>query len=232
MIGPMNSCPFHVGGGTTATKRAYDFVKAAVGTGGSADEDTIEDLWRRCKAIGLASANSHDLRVVYQFWPHLATDLIPWYERTLGIQPGPGQTENERRDAVIVEWIRKNDARPDAIAGSLKALDSRFSVLYVNHDQEVATVPGRVFAPHDPSLEGPSFGYRGYSQLANYSSSYIIRVHFDVGYSGRLQAEDALTYERARSIVLRTLPSVESLALFTEPAFTLGQSLLGLGALA
>lgn len=207
MWGSQNPWPFRWGGGPTETSKAYKLLKQAVGIGGSADrEDTIDALWRRSRAKGLAAATSSCRRAVYNAWAHLATDALPYYERALGIALSPESSDASRRTEVAALMTTRLSAALPHLQTQLEAIDSRLSLLSLDYDKQQITHFGRVFDSLDPGAEGV-YGGEGFSKWPNFSTNFIVRILFDVGYPGALIPSDARVQEAARSMVLDVIPS-------------------------
>lgn len=206
-LGSLNNLPFRVGGGPTAAESAYSVLRQAVGTGGSAANDRgIEGLWRRSEAKGLAAAASSMRRAMLQAFPYLATDLLPYYERILGLVPQG--SEEERRQAVVALWTANADNPTQVLLAQLQRIDARLSLIEEPHSRAATVQYGRAFAPHDPALEAPAFGLtRGHVQFPNYSTDMILRVLFSVGHTGPLTGAELLIVERVKSELRKALPS-------------------------
>ena len=214
MIGSLNPCPFRVGGGPTASSKAYTTIRRAVGEGGSAPDDRgIDGVWRRSRAKGLAAATNAKRRALLQAFPHLATDALPYYERILGLLSVGA--EAERRDVVVPLWTRRPLKSTDELETSLQAIDARFSLVTTSREQSTTTQHGRAFAPLHPALESPAFGLNGFSLLPNYSSGFQVFVLFDVGHAGNVTAQEARLLEQARELLRSALPSWVDLAIST-----------------
>jgi hypothetical protein len=233
VIGSLNPCPFQVGGGPTPKSRAYQVIRQAVGQGGSAENDRgIDGLWRRARAEGLASATSSSRRALLQAFPFLATDLLPYYERILGIVPGEDATEAKRSDLVVERWTRKPIQSWNELLAALQAIDTRLSLILPGDEREIVTEYGRGFDSHDVGKDGPQFGITGgVTQWPAYSTRQVLLVTFTLSYTGVPKPDDQAVLERARALLLESLPSDEEFSITTEN-FILGQVTLGLGRLA
>lgn len=228
-IGPLNPIPTEVGGGASETEKAYGIISRAMGTGGIAqNEEGIDGLWRRSRAKGLAAATSAYRRAVYNAFPHLATDLLPSYERTLGLTAAPGATEQQRREAVWDAYVTQASAVVPELSRRLEAIDARFALVEVAHDYQVTTIHGRAFGAHDVADEVPAFGGPGYSIAPNYSTDFTQKVNFAVGYGGALLPSDGRKYESAKSALRALLPSWVDFSICTSTGFYLNQSPLDL----
>ncbi len=200
----MNPCPEQVGGVPTRTSKAYGLIRAAVGTGGSAKNDLgLEGLWRRSKAHGLAAATSSIERAVVQLDPHLATDFLPYYERVLGLVPGPNDPQATRAENAASLWTRTIDASIPNVAAELAKIDARLSVLSFSHDLSATVHEGRAFGAHDPADEPPVFSGVGYAILPNYSTDFVVHVRFATGHTGPYTAAELLIVERVKTLTIR-----------------------------
>ena len=227
MIGGRSPLPIRLGGGKSRTQQIFEFTKRAVGEGGSSGDDSgIEALWRSSRAKGLAAGESSELRALNQGWPHLATDAIPYYERILGLVPGPGATETERRAEIVPRWDAKQDSSIPGLTKALQAIDARFSIGRLDFDEATTTITGRAFAAHDLALEGPAFGGAGFSAYPFYSDMLIYRLLFAVGYPGPLLPVDTRLAEAAKTLVRYAIPATHGFSLHTSVGFILDYSSL------
>jgi len=209
MLGSLNPLPFRVGGGPTPAQRAYRTLRQAVGEGGSAPNDRgIEGLWRRSEAKGLAAATSHCKRALNQAFPYLATDLLPYYERILGLIPDADATEAARRAVVVSLWTKRAENATPMLLERLQAIDPRLSMLEPPHSQAATAQYGRAFAPLDETLEGPLFKLeRGHALMPGYSSDMIVSVLFAVGHTGPLTAAELRVVENVKVLLRDALQS-------------------------
>ena len=217
-LGSLNPVPIRVGGGLTTAQRAYRALRQAVGEGGSAPNDRgIEGLWRRSEAKGLAAASSHCRRALNQASPQLATDLLPYYERILGLVPDTNATEARRREDIVPLWTKLTaNASPDVLQ-QLQRIDSRLSLINPPHFGAAVTQFGRAFAPVDSALEAPIFSLeRGHVQYPNYSTDMIVRVLVAVGHSGPLSNDEARIVETARVLLQAILPSTSDFTIVID----------------
>jgi len=224
MIGALNPCPFRVGGGPPPSARVYYAMRRSVGRGGSAKDDTgLDGLWRRSRAKGLAAIWSAKERAVLQFFPHLATDGIPYYEGLTGLVRAKGECESAYRIrlwAAFVASIRSDCPHMDA---DLKAIDSRIEIL--EPGASTTTQHGRAFGPLHASLESPPMVA---SIVPNYSTDFVLYVLFDVGHSGPPTTSEERTIERIHAYLRGVLPSWCSFVVVTEVGFILDLSSLDL----
>lgn len=222
-LGSLNPFPFRHGGGPTPASRIYRQLRLAVGRGGSADtEDGIDGLWRRSRAKGLAALESVQSRATLAFFPHLVTDMIPVYERRLGIVPAPDETLVERRKAVVDLWRARLRADTPSLAAKLEAIDPRISLL--EPSTSTTSVAGSAFE----SSDNEPFGGDGYSLSPNFSTDFRVHVLFDVGYDGPPLPSDAALLERIKTVLLSVLPGWVDWQIMTSTGFLLDQSSLDL----
>ena len=230
MLGALNPLPMRLGGGPTEVSRAYKTIRDAVGEGGSAPNDRGPDgLWRRSRARGLAAATSASRRALLNAWPHLATDLLPYYERVLGLAPAPEASDSSRRAAVVAAWTAQLSAIIPALAEQLAAVDTRFTILPLQSSQGRHTQAGRTLGPLDPGGSEPPWGSTPEaSDYPNDATAFVLQVRFDVGYATALSSVDSALLEQALDILRRRIPSWVSWEVTTSTGFEVGVSPLGL----
>lgn len=238
-LGSLNILPFQIGGGPTSAERAYKTLRQAVGEGGSAPDDRgIDGLWRRSKAQGLAAATSHCRRALNQAFPFLATDLLPYYERILGIVPPTGATEASRREEVTRLWVLRTNSVVPSLAEELLALDSRLTIVQQPHDKAGVAQFGRAFAALDDAngdpLEAPEYGLeRGHAVAPGYSTDQIVNVLFAVGHAGPLTDAELVVVERAKRLLRKMLGSDTDFQISVEDGlWHLGVTPIGFGGVA
>jgi hypothetical protein len=219
--------PLRLGGAPDETERFYRALRSAVGVGGSArDESGIDGLWRRSRAFGFACGKSAYRRAVVNGWPHLATDLLPYYERRLSLSVAPGTPEAERRATVAALWPTKSTSIWRDIETALKRIDNRFELAAHDDTTSACAHPGRYIAPHSGAGEG-EFGGKGYSDYAYYTTRFELRISFPV----TLTNETRRAIDAARRRLRIMLPSFWSFRITTGTGFILGVSPLGFTAM-
>jgi hypothetical protein len=230
MLGALNPLPMRLGGGPTEVSRAYKTIRDAVGEGGSAPEDRgLDGLWRRSRARGLAAATSANRRALFNFWPHLATDLLPYYERVLGLVPDVEASDAVRRAAVVAAWTAQLSATIPALTEQLAALDARFTILPLQPAQGRHTQAGRSLGPLWPSSGEPTWGSTpAASNYPNEATAFVLQLRFTVGYATALSSVDSALLEQALDILRRRLPSWMTWEVTTSTGFLVGVSPLGL----
>jgi hypothetical protein len=228
MLGALNPLPMRLGGGPTEVSRAYKTIRDAVGEGGSAPNDRgLDGLWRRSRARGLAAATSANRRALLNSWPHLATDLLPYYERVLGLVPDVGASDAVRRATVVAAWTAQLSATIPALAEQLAALDARFTILSLQPTQGRHTQAGRTLGPLVSSE--PTWGSTpAASNYPNDATAFVLQLRFTVGYATALSSVDSALLEQALDILRRRLPSWVSWEVTTSTGFETGVSPLGL----
>jgi hypothetical protein len=208
--------PLRFGGGYDEYQKAFRVLKSAEGIGGSAASDYgIDGLWRRSRALSLVCATSAYRRAINNGWPQSCTDMLPYYERCLGIVPAPDATEADRRDMVVSQWPAKASSIQRDILARLQRVDSRFAIIQV--DDSVSHV----------SHDGSSFGTWGCSQMAFFTTRYILRVSFPVGHTPLTNVELA-QIDQAKRVLRDSLPSFWDFTITTSSRFLCGVSPLGL----
>jgi hypothetical protein len=212
----MRMFPVMLGGGYDEPQKAYRVLLAAEGIGGSADnQDGIDGLWRRSRAVGLSAATSANRRACLNAWPFLVTDLLPYYERVLGVTVPPGQSDTDRRAVVAALWPAKASAIVKDMLSELKRIDSRFSLLTEDPLQSVTDYGGRAFGPMSGVSEA-TFGGLNFSSVGFYSTHYIIRVLLPVGIPS---AVDNLSMRTAAARLRTMLPSWCDFTITTSTGF-------------
>lgn len=233
-IGGGGPLPWDIGGGKSQARQAYEQIRAAVGVGGSAEDDTgIDGLWRWSKAKGLAVASSSERRAIFQAFPRYATDLIPHYERFYGIVAPAGSNPQQRVEAILKEVYKQAVANTADLASALADLDSRLTLLEEDVVDAIVSDFGRAFEAHDTDDEGPPwnsvFGFT-HDVAPNYSTHEIVRVRFELGYTGVLTIADENIVQKAKRVLRRHLPSTVDFEISTE-TWILGVTPIGYASL-
>lgn len=221
-LGGFGVLPFEVGGGIGPQAKVYHALRDAVGIGGAAKSpDTIEDLWRRAKAIGIASGESWVYRALWQNWPHTSTDRVPNWEELLGALPGFGLEDEARREELVSRYARKIRADAPGLNDQLAAIDSRLSALVIDHDETATTQPGRAF--EDFAAAEPFGGGRKATDFPNFSGDYFVYVFFDMG-GGALTAEHRRTIRLVQDLLNDVLPAWDTWTIVTSTGFIVDTS--------
>lgn len=222
--------PIKLGGGPSPSEQAYQQLRRAVGEGGSAaDETGIDALWRMSKAKGLAAASSAERRALFQAFPELATDLLPYYERVLKIVPPVGASEADRSAVISERWYEEAVSSTDQLEERLQAIDGRLSLISVPEAYTGVAQAGRMFESHPGANEGPDFNTgRSHALFPNWSTRQTVHVRFDTGYDGPLNAPDQRILERVRRFLRLNIGSTVNFAVSKGP-WHVGVTPIGLG---
>lgn len=224
--------PMLVGGGPTEEAKTYRVLRSAEGKGGSAPDDSgIDGLWRWARARGLAAATSETRRAIANAFPFAAADLLPYYERALGLHPGQNESDTERRVGVVAGWTAKASALLRDLEAGLSAIDSRMSILNMAAATEHISHLGRWFGRFESAPELPAFGGDGCSAFAAWTTRYVLRVFFDVYGEettyAKLSAADARARSSADEFLRASLPSYWDFTISTIRGFVTNSTPLG-----
>lgn len=227
-FGWINPFPFEFGGGPTLVETTYRALRAAVGEGGSADDDenTIDGVWRQARASALAAAFATGERAIVNYFPGRATDLLPYYEELLLIVPENEGDEPARRREAERRFTYEPDASVPAVASDLQRIDSRFSIIEIARAQSIETVFGRAFEDFAGAL--PFNGGRKSTRFANFSTDFVLFVLFDLGSGIDPEPAEAAILREALDLLNGELPTWVNFQTTTADGFILGESLLDL----
>lgn len=227
-FGWTNPFPFEFGGSLTLVESTYRALRAAVGLGGSAedDENTIDGVWRQARASGLAAAFATGERAVVNFFPGSATDLLPYYEELLLIIADDEDDEPSRRREAERRYTYEVDASVPAVTADLQRIDARFSVIEIARALSVETVFGRAFEDFAGTL--PFGGGRKSTLFANYSTDFVLYVLFDLGSGVLPSPTEAGLLREAQDTLNSALPTWVNFQTATADGFILDESLLDL----
>lgn len=224
--------PLRPGGGPTDEERVYRVLRSAVGVGGSAPDETgIDGLWRWSRARALSAGRSAFRRAIYNGSPRLATDLLPYYERALGIQGGSAAPDADRRTAVVELWPAPATVTLPQLTTALQRIDSRFSIISPDDDKSGTSLDGRWFGPLPDVTDEPEFSDNpavGHSAYAAHTSRYVMVVLFAVGYTTALNTADARKAAAAARLLRISLPPFWDWAIVTSIGFLAGVSPVGI----
>lgn len=229
-LGCFGKFPYRLGGDPSPQEKAFRAIVALEGAGLLPPDDpqgatTIDGAWHQAMANGLGMIGAVGEAAVFQAWPDRATDYIPEYERVLGISPAVASSEQERRDAITLAWVGDiRSADPD-IEASLQAIDSRFSVLPVDHELARQTHYGKLFASQTAVLASPAHG-QAVSDYPNYGDDFYVRIFFDVGVGVAATGQIAVLKQQARDHLDRVLPAWCDFSIALSRGFYLTRSLL------
>jgi len=226
---------------TATTGAIYDALYQAVGDGLRADDGSIVETWRYSRALGI-EASTKDAHATDQAFPNRATDFLPVYEEILGINPGSGQTTEDRQTEASAQWTRSLDASHPGLLQMLQAIDSDFLIIPKDHDLALVTEMGwRAFEDWDPSNPlacGPGFNLfrsgQAYSVLEfpNYSDEFVLYVMLNTGTPGVVTPTQLRSLSLAVTSLNEVLPGWVDFRIFTTGGFILDRDLLDLTALA
>ena len=172
--GWQNPFPLQFGGGATATESLHLMLRGAVGKGGaSIDDESLEAIWRQCKARVIAASGTFDERAALQAFPDLATDLLPYYERTLADRRrSASETDEVRRARLAARWTDEIGGNDAALEAALQTIDSRFTVVPAVESDATTTIWGRWF--EDLAGTEPFNGGRSATLFPNYSTEFVL----------------------------------------------------------
>ena len=223
-----NVLAFELGGGPSPQEAVYQFLRSAVGEGNSTPDvtpyESIQEAWRYARACGLAAAYENDAKAVSQYFPDLATDMIPMYEEILRVGFGPEVSDEEKRVRLLALWTRYVTAVMTPLEQELQKLDERLSFLVPDRDLLREVQHGRMFEDWDPSAvdaSGPAFnladGAVGSKATAygNYSDDFIFYIRYDLGPGVAPNAEERRIMEQVRVVMNEAMPSWCDMVIFT-----------------
>lgn len=221
----MRLFPLRFGGGYDEYQKAFRVLKSAEGIGGSAQsDDGIDGLWRRSRALALACGTSAYRRAINNAFPRLATDLLPYYERVLGVRPTPAQDDTQRREVVDGLWTAHASALMTDITTELQRIDSRFSIIYIAESKSKTSHSGGHYADGPVIFGGSTF--KDCAQFGYFTTRSILRVRFAVGHTPMLPSE-VRKMNSAKAKLRAILPSSWDFTITTSSGFLAGVSPLG-----
>jgi hypothetical protein len=205
----------------------YNAWRSAVGKGGSASSPSaIEALFRRVRARAVAAVADMGERAALQAFPNLATDLLPYYERLLGLTDDPDLTEDQRRAVAAAQYTLEIASDVPGIQDSLQQLDERFAVVIPDPNRTLTTMMGRAF--EDMAGAEPFGGGRLSTSLPNYSGLLVLRVVLELGDGVQPDADERRAMRQARQLLHDVLPAANDLQIVTHRGFKLDVSRLDL----
>lgn len=205
----------------------YNAWRSAVGKGSTASSPaSIEVLFRRVRARAIAAVADLGERAALQAFPNLATDLLPYYERLLGLSDDPDLTEDERRAAAAALFTLKIASDVPGIKASLQQLDDRFDVVTPDPNLMLTTVMGRAF--EDMAGDEPFGGGRLSTALPSYSGMLVLRAVLELGNGVQPNAAERRSLRLARKLLHDVLPATNDLQIVTHRGFVLDVSRLDL----
>lgn len=191
-----------VGGGPSDVEAIWQALRDAVGKGGAAAEDTIEDLWRQARARAIAFSSASMERAALQVFPNLATDWIEYYESLLGVVPPVGATEQDRRDEIARRFARELRADGQNLLTALQEIEPTSELLAVDPDKTTVAQFGVAFNARPYTAP---FGTDNASNYPAYSTDMIVtvRITLEVG----VTQIPVLTYQRQEETLNELLPA-------------------------
>lgn len=233
LLGGKSPFPYALGGGPSATEQIYNTLKQHVGTGGSAEEQTIESEWRLARSRAVAAGLAME-RAIAQGIPSLVTSYMPVWEEILYLVTNEAASDQVRRTEIIDRVTRQIEADHPKLELQLQEIDPLFSIIASDAESSRTTTVGRGFEDWDTastSAVGPAFGGgRTFTAVPNFSSDFICTVSYDIDPSG-LSNEQLRRIQRARDVLNEVLPSWVDWRIFIGTGgFILDESLLDLGA--
>jgi hypothetical protein len=173
-LGSLSPLASPLGSGTSHYEDVYRALRSAVGTSASKDDENLDDLWRRARAVGLGAGHLSLDRAAWQALPIGCTDHLDAYERLLGLSSSTATTEQDRRERVVAAWIRDILATSRGIEVDLQTIDENFSVVTTDHDQTDTVHHGRIMP-----AAGSEATY-GTTEYPNYSTAFVVQVAYAV----------------------------------------------------
>lgn len=173
-LGSLSPLATPLGSGTSHYEDVYRAMRSAVGTSASKDDENLDDLWRRARAVVIAAGHLSLDRAAWQALPVGCTDHLAPYERLLGLSFSSATTEQERRDAVVRAWTRTIRSTGRALELDLQDIATELSLVPVDHDLTDTVHLGRIMPPvGDEAIEGTT-------QYPNYSTEFTVTVAYAV----------------------------------------------------
>lgn len=203
-LGGWGFLSFELGGGPGGEQKTYRAMRSAVGLGGSAKSpDTVEDLWRRAKAAGVACGHAAVDRAIWQAWPSTATDRIASWEELLGTVPPVGAYDEDRREIMLERFARRLRATGPGLLEHLEQIDDQLSTVEQSHASSTTTFHGRAFEDH--AATEPFGGGRKSTAFPNYSDGFVETVLFDI--AGAPDPSEQRVVELVRDLLNEVQPA-------------------------
>lgn len=201
--------------------------RSAVGKGSTAPSPAaIDVLFRRVRARAIASVADMGEETALQAFPNLATDLLPYYERLLGLTDDPDLTMDQRRAAAAALYTLEISSDVPGIKASLLQLDARFDVILPDPNRTLTTLMGRAF--EDMAGDEPFGGGRLSTRLPAFSGMLVLRVVLELGDGVQPNADERRAIRLARQLLHDVLPATDDLQIVTHRGFILDVSRLDL----
>ena len=103
-IGGRNPLPFRVGGGKSTQQAIYESLNMALGTAYDTSDESTVTAETSADARMMASVWSANARLANQMDPAKMTDMLPRWERILGLRPRSTSSKNRRRGLVAIKF--------------------------------------------------------------------------------------------------------------------------------
>lgn len=212
----------------TREELIYRALRSAAGKGGFAEDEinTIDGLLRRVRARAIAAVADMGERSALQALPTHATDLLPYYERLLGLTADPDLTEDERRAAVAALYALQAAGDVPSIVRALQHIDARFDVATAAPDPSSTTIAGRAFQDLEGTL--PFGGGRMSTAFPNFATVFVLFVVLELGDGVSPITAERRSMALARRLLHDVLPATNDLQIVTHRGFTLDVSKLDL----
>jgi len=212
----------------TREELIYRSLRSAAGKGGYAEDEanSIDGLIRRVRARAIATVADMGERTALQAFPNHATDLLPYYERLLGLTADPDLTDDERRAAAAALYALQLAGDVPSIRRSLQHIDARFDVVTAAPETATITIFGRAF--QDLAGDSPFAGGRQSTAFPNFATVLVLFVVLELGDGVSPNAAERRSMALARRLLHDVLPATNDLQIVTHRGFTLDVSKLDL----
>jgi hypothetical protein len=212
----------------TREELIYRALRSAAGKGGFAEDElnSIDGLIRRVRARHVAAVADMGERSARQAIPSYATDLLPYYERLVGLTADPDLTEQQRADAAAALYALQLAADVPSLVTALQQLDARFAVFTAAPATATTTIAGRAF--EDLAGDSPFGGGRQGTAFPNYATALVLFVVLELGDGVVPSATERRAIKLARRLLHDVLPATNDLQIVTHRGFILDVSRLDL----
>jgi hypothetical protein len=206
----------------------YRALRSAAGKGGFAEDEarSIDGLIRRVRARAIAAIADMGERAALQAIPTYASDLLPYYERLVGLTADPDLSEQDRRSAAAALYALQLAGDVPSIAAALQQIDARFAIFTAAPATSTTTIAGRAF--EDLAGELPFGGGRQSTAFPNYATVLVLFVLLELGDGVAPNAAERRSMKLARRLLHDVLPATNDLQIVTHRGFTLDVSRLDL----
>lgn len=215
----------------TRAELIYRALREATGKGGYAENESgsIDGLIRRTRARAIAAVAAMADRSALQALPNHATDLLPYYERLLGLTDDPDLTLEQRQAAAATIYALQHASDIPSLRRALANIDARFDVVTATASRGTTTRLGRAF--EDLAGDEPFGGGRESTAYPNYASSSILRVVLALGDGVQPDDDERRALKLARRLLHDVIPATTDLQIVTHRGFILDVSRLDLTSL-